>query len=356
MGLAVAIYDITQSITAIMLTSQLVIYYNIRGEILVERAENAGTAKILGKFRPSMLYWFKFWSKFWAELTKKAKIHHGENRMNLETHTPRYIQIKAHILKQIATMKPNAIIPSEAALAAEFHVSRGTVKQAVMDLVYEGVLYRVQGKGTFISPMRIPRTFHRLPSFTTDIGKMGLSSHNEILRFGPVLPSEEMRRFLGLDADEEVVRYKRLVSVDGEPIVVVSSYLSPRAFPDFGPQDIFDSLYSSLQMKYSRVPTKAQDTYSIVNASPKTAELLHLAENTPIFFSVRRAYLQDMTPAEYVESYIRSDRYQLNITIGIDEISGAELAQEEDGEKGGSSGATHYGIGFRNIITQGSIT
>lgn len=271
--------------------------------------------------------------------------------LDVSAHVPYYIQIKSHLLQEISTMQPDTAIPSEAALAARFGVSRGTVKQAIMDLVYEGILYRVQGKGTFVSPVRIPRSFNRLPSFTTDIRKMGYQSHNQVLQFGPVQATAETCAFLQLEAGEPVYRFKRLVELDGRPLAVVSSFLSPRVYPGLALEDMGESLYNSLQAKYGKVPTKARDTYSIVEAAPKTAALLALPENAAIFFSTRHAYLDDMAPAEYVESFIRSDRFKFDISIGFgDESAGAGSAAGE----GGNAGATHYGIGFRNVITENS--
>jgi GntR family transcriptional regulator of arabinose operon len=67
---------------------------------------------------------------------------------------PLYQQIRQYILNQIDQKKwqPNDQIPSENELASQFHVSRITVRGAVSKLIEEGLIYRVQGKGSFIAP------------------------------------------------------------------------------------------------------------------------------------------------------------------------------------------------------------
>ncbi|WP_274362886.1 GntR family transcriptional regulator [Paenibacillus thermotolerans] len=70
--------------------------------------------------------------------------------------TPLYKQIRDYVLDHITRMdwQPNDKIPSENELAAEFNVSRITIKNALKQLVEEGLIYRIQGKGSFVSPKK----------------------------------------------------------------------------------------------------------------------------------------------------------------------------------------------------------
>lgn len=261
-------------------------------------------------------------------------------------HTPYYVQIKTYLKKLAAEKPPHDSMPSETQLAAMFQVSRGTVKQAVMDLVYEGILYRKQGKGTFVAPQRFTRSFHRLPSFTDDIRRTGCNVGVRVLSLKRLAPSPYLQTLFDLPADAAVIKVKRLVSMDSSPIVVVTSYLNPAIYPALSAEELGDSLYEALRKKYGVVPVKAQDTYSIVDISPKTAELLSCAKNAPVCFSRRVAFLSSGKAVEYVESFIRSDRFQLEICIGMDgpQASGSLLCQTA------AAGSTYHDVGFRNVI------
>lgn len=70
-----------------------------------------------------------------------------------EPQAPKYKQLKDQILSWIVTgqYKPHDKLPSENEIAADRGMSRQTVRQALGDLENEGWLYRVQGKGTFVS-------------------------------------------------------------------------------------------------------------------------------------------------------------------------------------------------------------
>ena len=259
---------------------------------------------------------------------------------------PYYVQIKSYLRKIAAEKKPHDSMPSEAQLSDMFKVSRGTVKQAIMDLVYEGVLYREQGKGTFVCEQRVTRSFDRLPSFTADIRQMGKGPNTRILHLKQALPSHHLQQLFDLQPDEPVTKFKRLVSVEGSPVVVLTSYLNPHIYPELQASDIDESLYEALKQKYGIVPVRAHDTYSIVSIAPQTAELLKCKKTDCVCYSQRIAYLSSGLAVEYVESFIRSDRFKLDVRIGSE--TGTEHTDAETPED--ESSAPHYGVGFRNVI------
>lgn len=261
-------------------------------------------------------------------------------------HVPYYVQIKSYLRKIAAEKKPHEAIPSEAQLSDMFKVSRGTVKQAIMDLVYEGLLYREQGKGTFVCEQRVTRSFERLPSFTADIRQMGKGPNTRILHLKQAMPSPHLQQLFDLRPDEPLTKFKRLVSVEDSPVVVLTSYLNPHVYPEVLSSDINESLYEALKQKYGVVPVRAHDTYSIVSVSPQTAELLKCKKSDCVCYSQRTAYLSSGLAVEYVESFIRSDRFKLDVRIGSEPTSDHHPTDSA----GDEASAPHYGVDFRNVI------
>ena len=82
---------------------------------------------------------------------------------NTNTFIPLYYQLKVHIESQIRSgaWQPGDQVPSESVLGEKFHVSRTTVRQALGELVNQGLLTRVQGKGTFVAHPRIRQRLTR---------------------------------------------------------------------------------------------------------------------------------------------------------------------------------------------------
>ena len=67
------------------------------------------------------------------------------------SHVPKYFQLKQILEKMLKTLSSGDIIPSEHQLADHFKVHRLTARQAITELVNDGLLYRVHGSGTFVS-------------------------------------------------------------------------------------------------------------------------------------------------------------------------------------------------------------
>ena len=86
---------------------------------------------------------------------------------------PKHAQLRAVLATMCAgELRPDGAIPSERELMETYAVSRATVRRAIESLVAEGVLRRVQGKGTFVAPPRVQSHLH-LASFTQDMRRRG---------------------------------------------------------------------------------------------------------------------------------------------------------------------------------------
>src|SRR5260221_1333891 len=73
--------------------------------------------------------------------------------------TPRYHQLIKIIREQCAAAEPGQLIPTEQEMCQMYSVSRTTVRKALDHLTQEGVLYRIQGKGTFIARPKLRERF-----------------------------------------------------------------------------------------------------------------------------------------------------------------------------------------------------
>src|SRR4051812_33202542 len=66
---------------------------------------------------------------------------------------PVRMQLRSILLKAVAegVYKPNQRIPSERDLSEQYQASRASVREAIAELISEGVLFRSGGRGTFVS-------------------------------------------------------------------------------------------------------------------------------------------------------------------------------------------------------------
>jgi len=209
---------------------------------------------------------------------------------------------------------PHDLLPSEPNLAKRYGVSRGTVKQALDLLEQRGLIYRHQGKGTFIAEPRILRSGLNVPSFSEDIRARGQTPSVRVIMVERSELEARQAAALGLCEGFECWKARRLFLADNEPLALVTSYVRADIVPELTVPDVEESLYSSLERRYRARPRWARDTYTAVKARGRTARFLEVSEGEPIVYSERTGFLSDLTPIEYVESLIRGDRFTVSVS------------------------------------------
>jgi GntR family transcriptional regulator len=145
---------------------------------------------------------------------------------------PLYYQLKEVLRQQIQAghLAPHTAIPSEPELVSRYQVSRATVRQALTELVNEGLLYRQHGKGTFVREQREQKNAGELHSLSETLRRDGKRPGGILLLRELVRGSETLRRQLQLAEEEQLLRLERLRSADGQPVAYEIDYLPfPRA-------------------------------------------------------------------------------------------------------------------------------
>lgn len=106
--------------------------------------------------------------------------------------TPVFQTIKDFLLREIqaGTWKEGDAIPSEAALAQQFNVSRMTVNRAVRELTSEQILNRIQGSGTYVAQQKYQATLVAIKSIADEIRSRGHAHRSELHELLEVEASE----------------------------------------------------------------------------------------------------------------------------------------------------------------------
>ncbi|MGN7191766.1 GntR family transcriptional regulator [Curtobacterium sp. MCBA15_004] len=227
---------------------------------------------------------------------------------------PKHQQLR-RILLDLATKRlaPGAAIPSERQLIAEYGVSRITVREALGQLVNEGYLERVRGKGTFVTHRPVQSTLH-LASFTEEMRALGHVPTTVVLVREEKVPPADTAAALRLDGDVAAHHLKRLRMADGAPVSVDDAWFSADAFPGLLDQDLSGSVYSLAAVEYGRPIDRAQQTVAATPASDDVATLLGTRTGAPLLEFDRVSYSGDR-PVEHSRSWYRSDRYRVQMEV-----------------------------------------
>ena len=83
---------------------------------------------------------------------------------------------------QNSTWQANQLFPSENELSKTYGISRMTVRSVITALVRDGLLYRVQGKGTFVSPRKLNVQATGYQSFREQMVQQGHQVQVEVIQ------------------------------------------------------------------------------------------------------------------------------------------------------------------------------
>jgi GntR family transcriptional regulator len=227
---------------------------------------------------------------------------------------PKHLQLR-HILETLITeeLTSDAPIPSERELMARYHVSRLTVREAIGQLVAEGRLYRVRGKGTFVAAPRVDSMLE-LTSFTEDMRRRGHEPSTVVLRSVELVPPVAIRQALGLSASQQAYRIERLRIADGIPMALENGWYAAEPAPGLLDRDLSESLYSILARSYGVVIDAAKQTLRSEIADAQTARILGVAAGSPLLV-LDRTSTAGGRPVEQITSWYRGDRYQVHIDL-----------------------------------------
>jgi GntR family transcriptional regulator len=198
---------------------------------------------------------------------------------------------------------PGTAIPPERKLAQEYGVSLGTARTAILNLVSEGLLYRIQGKGTMVAGSKMIRESIRYYHFVGDFGRKEAIPKLKFLELTVVDPMAEINRRVKIPPGEKLYRLRRLILLSEKPSVCSCSYLPCRLFPglDGFPRSRFEKvpLYLALEDHFGLPTLSNSDLISVASADAETAALLSIPENSPILSVEMLAYTYRNRPYEY---------------------------------------------------------
>lgn len=225
---------------------------------------------------------------------------------------PLYYQVKQRLEERIKSgeWNPGDKIDSENQLMEKLNVSRNTVKKAIEEMVQEDILYRIQGKGTFVAHAKFEQSLGGFYSFSQVLRDKGFKPSDIVLEVQEVSPSSAVRNGLQLDHEEKVIKMKRIRCADGEPIILESSYM-PKSIVR-NKDDLFDvatsSLYELLANRYGVSVIRAKEAFEPVLIREEESVHLKTEVGKPALLLERTAFDTNNRPVEFCISIVRGDR------------------------------------------------
>jgi GntR family transcriptional regulator len=248
---------------------------------------------------------------------------------------PLYQQLRDRLRGQLLEGWPrDRPIPSERQLMQMTGLSRMTVRQAIAELVHEGMLRRDHGRGTFVADSRIMRLLTGHSSFKEVVQQQGSTPATWVMRQERVRANQVQATLLQIEPGEAVFDLVRVRAIDEQPVMVDYTIVPERICPSLENADLSRSLYEYLSSVCAIPPDHSTDTIEAVAAQGEIAQLLAVPDGFPLLLMRRLALSVDNIPIEITDEYVRTDRclYQFENPSGVAGLAMVNMSPQPEEE------------------------
>lgn len=230
--------------------------------------------------------------------------------------TPLYVRIERELRTRVARARPGDAVPAESALAVEFGVARMTVRSALNALEADGLIERVQGRGTFVRERPQARNAGTLMSFQDQVLSWGRTPSSRLVEAAVRAASAQEAAALQLTAQApRVVSIVRVRLADQVPLAIEYACFTPHLTALLDVDLEAGSLHRALYDLGLR-PTMGSSTLTAQPAGPDGPRLQVTAEE-PLLVETRLIVDQLSAPLEYTISRYVGSRYALQVAFDV---------------------------------------
>lgn len=228
---------------------------------------------------------------------------------------PVYYQLKEDIKKKIieGVWQVGECISSERELSETYSVSRMTIRQALGELVQEGILVREKGKGTFVCDPKVKQK--DMMSFSEMIKRSGRKLETRVLEFEIVDTPEEFLDFFKFD---KLYKINRIRVVDGENIANEIVYI-PCDYCGYIDKEIIKGSLFNIFADFGYIIDHSESSIKAVIMDDKLKDLFNVKVELPLLKICSKTYTTEGKILFVEESIYRSDKFDLEVNISMRE-------------------------------------
>lgn len=234
---------------------------------------------------------------------------------------PVYFQIGTDLRRRIGDGEwaTGRRIAPETALAAQYEVSRVTVRQAISELVKDDLLERRQGSGTYVREQQRPLVYDlnlTVGALASRWRDANFDNRAETIEAGVVVPpTEELRHRLQIPRSGNVTYMVRRIFINDRPTVLYRSWFNTELVPGLETSLARSgSLSTVLAESYGLSPARSEAELEVVRSTREEAALLQVTSDIPLAVVTATTYLREGRPLEHAQLAWVGDRVRFHIT------------------------------------------
>lgn len=256
----------------------------------------------------------------------------GRVALERDSPIPLYLQIKQHLARAIAAAElPSGKFYTDSELCEMFRVSRMTVRQAVQELVDDGLVKRSRGIGTFVvarPTAERPTPLHGFrEQWLADGRPMGI----ELLAYQTIPCPPGFAEDLAIARNAPVRYVFRLRSAGAVPIALDRRYIPVAVAAGLSQADASGSILRALTRRFAF----AHSDVHLEATSAGDAEMrwLNLPLGAPLMMRRMRVVTTDGQPVLAGFTVYRADLVRYSIHMPLADVVPEPLAKADDRDR-----------------------
>jgi len=231
---------------------------------------------------------------------------------------PLYMQLKEVLRGYIldGSYAPHSKLPSENELIRQYKVSRITVRQALRDLQKEGLIFSIQGKGSFVTKPKAVQDLTRLQGFGEAMSRNGLETCSKVVSVKRLAADKHVAVALEINKGDDVFEFKRIRLLNRAPVSLDISYFHPGVGERLQKEDLVSrDIFDILENNYGMPLESAELTIEATIADDEQSTLLKVEPNSPLLRLERLTYSKGHVPVDFEYLYYIGDFYKYRLRV-----------------------------------------
>lgn len=230
--------------------------------------------------------------------------------------TPLYSQLMEVLISKIeGSMNDNDQLPSEREICETYDLSRTTVRQALDELEKEKYIYKVHGRGTFVSPKRYHQDLISFYSFTEEMRKAGKNPKSEVIGFELRESGEKLASIFKQNKDDLVYKIIRIRKADEIPMMYEVTYLPFERFKGLTKEKLEENpMYEIFLLEYNARITSAEEVFEPILTNKLESVHLGIDESSPSL-KIERFTHEGSRIIEYTVGIARGDKFKYRVQL-----------------------------------------
>lgn len=238
-------------------------------------------------------------------------------KLNQSSPIPLYVQIENYLrglIQEEEYIKGDRLLPKEVALSKKLGVSRNTIRQAINQLVFEGLVERKKGVGTKVVAKKISTRLDNWISFTNEMRSKGIEVVDYHMSIELVKATPEVYKALGVSEEKDLWKLEKIRGSKKGKFLYSISYFHPRVGIS-GKENFKKPLYELLETEHDIIVSTSKEKLKAITANQKISNALGIYDNHAVLERERLVLDVGERPVEFNKVYYHTDYFTYDIDI-----------------------------------------